>query len=361
MNKSNNYFSDRYADPSLGLGLTDPTGNSGGQLGYPETLTKQNKIYSSYTSFYNIRNPHGNAGQIVIGGVDRKKIYGNFDVWDDLTLPGEIPTPNVNVITEDNFDEVYNTTFSSPTQKTALISPGTPFIVVPSSLLQRLRLLVPFAYPLGRNDLADYLFALCDRQIDPTYFLQFEFDKVVIRVPLEDLKTTVPERIFATLGNIVAEESNTCRLSLSASQDDAEFSYILGGPFLSRAYVVMKGKSSGSNAITAIAVAKLNQTEEEIIELGAPGGPRLEDIFGDEPAATNRRKKMTIAIASGAAGGALIILLLVLLFFWCRKRRRLAIEPLIPSPAPDFVWQSHPVQPGVLAHHAANPGNSSTG
>ncbi|EGX43850.1 hypothetical protein AOL_s00210g297 [Orbilia oligospora ATCC 24927] len=94
-------------------------------MSYTAALVEQGKIFEPYISFYDIRNPRGTGGQIVIGGVDRKKLYGGFTYWKGIGALGEVPTPKVKVVASDGFEELYNK-FVQPRKATALISPGTP-------------------------------------------------------------------------------------------------------------------------------------------------------------------------------------------------------------------------------------------
>ncbi|KAK6507937.1 hypothetical protein TWF481_006357 [Arthrobotrys musiformis] len=292
--------------PFLGLGL-----NSSSSSSYVTTLVEQGKIHDSYISFYDVRNPRATGGQIVIGGVDRKKIYGNFDSWKSPGAWGEVPTPKVKVFSNSVFAETDSIKFEQPKESIALINPWSPYLVVPPDLLKSIRLhLETFTFPYGRNDLLNYLFIDCDDTIDPDAAIEFEFDTVVIKIPLADLKTVDAPRAETSVH--------------------------------SRAYVVMKPGNSTTASITGIAIAKLKEEEEEIIDLGGPSSPDLSQISGDEPAATERKKRITILLAStlGGGGGSLFIVL-TFLFLKYRKRFNLAAEPSIPSPDPDFIWQTY--------------------
>ncbi|KAK6513155.1 hypothetical protein TWF506_009320 [Arthrobotrys conoides] len=320
--------------PFLGLGISLPQEKDASSLSYTTALVEQNKIAEPYIGLYDIRNPCGTKGEIVIGGVDRKKIYGSFSSWNGIGAAGEVPTPKVKVVTNDgHFNDLYNR-FVQPRNLTALISPGTPFIVVPSDVLESLRLAVPIAFPLGNSDIKKYLYTKCDGTIDPSFALEFDFQTLVIRIPLEDLKTVAPPRIYSNIGGFVSDESNVCV----------------------RAYVVMKPGNTRSNSMTAIAIAKPNATEQEIIELGGQNSPSLDDISGDEPAASERKKKIIIAAAAGAGGGGGFLLIILVIF--ChrfRKKYNLAVQPSVPSPDPDFVWQPQAHGPHNQGGQAVRP------
>ncbi|KAF3152666.1 hypothetical protein TWF569_002969 [Orbilia oligospora] len=217
--------------PFLGLGIATSRENVSSSMSYTAALVEQGKIFEPYISFYDIRNPRGTGGQIVIGGVDRKKLYGGFTYWKGIGAPGEVPTPKIKVVANDGFEELYHK-FVQPKKATALISPGTPFIVVPSDVLESLRFAVPIAFPIGSSDIKNYLYTTCDGTIDPSIAIEFDFQTVVIRIPLEDLKTVAPPRVYSSLGGIVANYSNICILSISSTDDIKGYSFILGGPFL---------------------------------------------------------------------------------------------------------------------------------
>ncbi|KAK6526087.1 hypothetical protein TWF281_011125 [Arthrobotrys megalospora] len=343
--------------PFIGLGLSSRE-NSASPPNYIESLVQQEKVAEPYTSFYDIQNPYGRGGQIVIGGVDRQKINGKFDCWTDLGRPGEVRTPNVKIILGNDYDKyTKNTEFSPPRELTALISPGTPYILVPPSLRDRLSSLFPLGYAVRNGELSGYLVADCDKPIDPDNFLEFEFEKVVIRIPLEDFRGSAPARVVRNFGGSTLD-NNTCLLSIGTTDGERRHSYVLGGPFFSRAYVVMKPKSSKSGVITGIALAKANETGQDIVELGGPNGRTLKDIIGDDPGASERRRKNIKVIIGAVVGGAVLLLALAAFFFFrWRKRRNLDAEPSISAPDPGFEWQPYSNKPNAPTAQVTTPQN----
>ncbi|KAK6337155.1 hypothetical protein TWF718_009939 [Orbilia javanica] len=370
--------------PFLGLGLPTFQPDSPSSRDYIPALVEQGKVAQPYISFYDTRNPRGTGGEIVIGGVDRKKIYGGFDCWKNSGRRGRVKTPKVRIIAKDTLFDVQDT-YKQPTKPYTLVSPVEPFLIVPPDILASLRLALPTAYLLGTNDFEDYLYTRCDATIDPESAIEFEFETVVIKIPLEELRTVAPPRIYTSFGGHTSTESNICILSVSSTSGIKglpDYSFILGGPFFrkvpaqtlvelqsklkddssdnrkrsSRAYVVMKNGGTESDSVTGIAAAILNETKQEIIELIEPDGSGLRKISGDEPAATEKKNRTIKALAGGlGGGGGFLLLTLGYIFYRYRKKHPRAVEPSIPSPDPDFVWQRDPLQPDNPPVYSVDP------
>ncbi|KAF3922946.1 Barrierpepsin [Dactylellina cionopaga] len=307
--------------PNLSLGLWS-TGQAGGRPSYLQALEQQGKIAGQYCSCFNITGD----GSIVLGGIDLAKFSGKLKIWDNLTLPGIVTSPVVRLVTGSN-----STTLPTAKYPLSLVSPGSPFLSVPQNVLSAILSLVPaqFDSNFGAYDLP------CDTQFDPSWFIEFTFDELVIKLLFQDL-----------LSPITVRGSDRCYIALLP--DDGEylpglsFSYILAGPFFRSAYVVV----NPSLNMTALGVANRNITANNIVELGGTFSAKIADVEGTAPlpftsngtspdATTSKSKKTpTGAIVGGVVGGiAVVAVILAAVFFYRKKQKTASTEapPTIPQ------------------------------
>ncbi|KAK6537105.1 hypothetical protein TWF694_011305 [Orbilia ellipsospora] len=305
--------------PQLGLGIWPALGTK--KPSYLDALEQQGKIGGQYVSYFNIT---GN-GTVVLGGTDLNKFTGKFKVWTQYDRSGIIETPKINIIASTN------TSDAGPSDLlTGLVTPTTPFIFIPQDLLDKLLTMFPAKL---NNQYGGYTLA-CDYKIDPTWFLEFDLSGVIIKVPFEDLLSSV-----AVQGDV------SCFMKFLPismfTQHGANFSYVLGGPFMRAAYTIFNPDKN----MTALAVANKEISSENIVELGGSFGTPVADLVGtastgspsssntNPPTSTGGKSSNTGAIVGGVVGGVLGLLAIATgSFFFLRHCRQKLAEPA-PPPA----------------------------
>ncbi|EPS43421.1 hypothetical protein H072_2617 [Dactylellina haptotyla CBS 200.50] len=314
--------------PSLGLGLwTTPRDIASGRPSYLAALEQQGKIAAQYLSCYDLTDGT-DSGSIVIGGVDLDKFSGQFTIWSNFDLPGIVTTPAARVLLGSNITTI-------PDSKIALtlVNPFTPFLWLPDDLLNALVevLGATLISTIGAYGIP------CNTQIDPTWNIEFTFDKLVITMPMQHLVSTV------------TSQGNACFLYLQPisqySITGYNISAILGGPFFRAAYVVV----NPSDNTTAIAMANPNVTTEAIVALGGTFGTPLSALVGNAPTPTpsetgstsaNPKKSTPVgAIVGGVVGGIAAIALIIAAIWYFRRKKQ---QPNAAPPAPPAPDANHP-------------------
>ncbi|KAF3308386.1 hypothetical protein TWF173_001303 [Orbilia oligospora] len=252
-------------------------------------LRTQGKIASTTCSFYNVQDP-GAKGQIIIGALDRSKFYGGFDryTWEPAPrddygseLGGRIlfhPTVRLGNINDpaNSTGTVYPSR-STSNNATIQINPFYPYLGLPDSIYEPL---INALYPFGLVviDVRDPSSSSgstyparslpCDVNIPLQHVLEFTFNKVTIRIPFNDLLLRIPR----------PENPSFCGLAfwLLDSQAELYIPFILGGPFVKNAYVVLDPETRTS----AIAGLSRNDTTTDIVEIGGRFGATLMNVRG---------------------------------------------------------------------------------
>ncbi|KAK6523081.1 hypothetical protein TWF281_002504 [Arthrobotrys megalospora] len=298
--------------PTLGLGLWPLIQTN--RPSYLAALEQQGKIGGPYTSCYYISG--SDSGQLVLGGVDLDKFNGKFTIYDKYELPGIIGSPSAAVVAGDKVS-----VFNETDVPEAVIAPFTQFIYMPANVLAALVAVLPdiqYDDTFGEHTLP------CDAQLDSGWFFELTLSGLTIRLPMSDLQTPIKlpgaeNRCFISAGDVTG-----------AGAYGYNFSYVLGGPFIRSAYVVV----NSADNITAVATANPNVTTSNIVELGGPFAAQLTDLVGSTPTPSSRSNSgngsssNTGAIAGGVVGGVVAIAAIVGGIWFYRRRKQPKAAPV---------------------------------
>ncbi|EGX52800.1 hypothetical protein AOL_s00007g136 [Orbilia oligospora ATCC 24927] len=298
-------------------------------------LRTQGKIASTTCSFYNVQDP-GAKGQIIIGALDRSKFYGGFDryTWEPTTRDdygseygGRIlfhPTVRLGNINDpaNSTGTVYPSR-STSNNATIQINPFYPYLSLPGSIYDPLiNALYPFGLvvidvqdPSSSSGSTYPVQSLpCDVNIPLQHVLEFTFNKVTIRIPFNDLLLRIPR----------PENPSFCGLAFWLLDSRAELytPFILGGPFVKNAYVVLDPETRTS----AIAGLSRNDTTTDIVEIGGRFGATLMNVRGAaiDPSPNNgssNKLPLGAVIGIGVGGGVVLIAAIVLGYFLYRRKK----------------------------------------
>ncbi|EPS45105.1 hypothetical protein H072_866 [Dactylellina haptotyla CBS 200.50] len=351
-----------YLRPTLGLGL-DTYGFNKDQnySSFLNASQQQGKIPGLVSSFYNLIDPsEGSSGEIIIGGVDSEKFYGNFEILNESNGQGEMKAPNITIHSPQETKD-----FDMSGHGAAIRFVEMPFILVPPAIYDSIMNVVG-ARQTETNSVG---FLPCNSSIPAEYSIDFIFPKVTIKVPFSQL--LAPRGKFA---RTVSDQYNIdtsddfCPLMLLKIDNylppvPDKWSFVLGGPFLRNAYFVLSLEGN----FTAVAAAKPNVTTQNIVELGGYNGTPLDTIQGSQispstarlpvptptaqpkPDPANRPPIGTIVGCS--VGGVVILLAGIVLAVFFKRRRRNEIPPSIPLPETPMSIHSHELNPNPRPLH----------
>ncbi|EPS41088.1 hypothetical protein H072_5024 [Dactylellina haptotyla CBS 200.50] len=303
--------------PYLGLGLW-PLGEGGDRPSYIQALEQQGRIAGQYCSGYDLTA----SGSMILGGADLDKFTGNLTVWDNFDRPGVVGGPSVSVMSGENV-----ITIPESQNNLTLITPDTPFLYVQPKLIESVSTLIPMEY---NKEHGGYTLP-CDYQLNSEQYLEFNFrNELAIHLEFPDL-----------LSDIRVPDTNSCFALLqpitARSFDLYDFSYVLGGPFLRSAYLIVNPATN----LTAIARANKNVTTSSIVELGGTFGAQIYSLQGNAPplggsdtntASNGSKKSPTGAIVGGVVGSVAVVALVILAVWLYTRRKKQKKMPVAPPP-----------------------------
>ncbi|KAK6344619.1 hypothetical protein TWF718_006577 [Orbilia javanica] len=211
--------------PTLGLGIF-PTNRFSNRPSYLDSLLRQNKIFGKYVSFYDISN-HSGFGRLVVGGIDRGKYLGRLKRLKGGGLVGIVESPGVMVSTGRNE--------SFGVGGLAFLAVDTSFLWLPQPIVYNIISNFPVAtYDLFPSEKQSFLVYTvpCGTRFDPSWRIEFTFEGVVVKVPLNHLVTTTE----VAAGGRDESVNKRCVLAIQPndgrySLEGYSFSYVLGAPF----------------------------------------------------------------------------------------------------------------------------------
>ncbi|KAK6523475.1 hypothetical protein TWF281_001457 [Arthrobotrys megalospora] len=339
--------------PVLGLGLNFPKPypryeDPKDSTSFLDALATQEKIAGKVRSFYNVFNT--NPGEIVLGGVDRQKFYGELDIYD---LPAELDFPDGTYLVPFptvRYSNITNMTEMAPPisahdllQGEIRLDPFVPHLILPQIIFDKLveefrhfqlkeAGSVECSSPYGSEYCVPCL--PCDILIPAEYILELTFNKTTITLPFNDLIRRPPPQYSI--------DSPFCKVLFSATEGPRPSAVSLGAPFFNAAYVIFE---LDTNRV-ALAASVRNSTTRDIVEVGRNYSTPLSRITGlklaKEITPKDEKLSLPVGILAGigvVCGFVLVASILAGLIF-LRRRRAKPDMPNMPSPVA-YPYQLH--------------------
>ncbi|KAK9249012.1 aspartic peptidase domain-containing protein [Lipomyces tetrasporus] len=238
----------------------------------PDLLVEQGLIQSRVYSLW-LNDLDASDGNILFGGVDRKKFSGALAELPIATYTGESEPSEFFILLEGlGFTDVDGSPHQAVTSMNTpvLLDSGTSFNYLAPDILEAIASIINAEYS---SDL-DFYIQRCDvTSLEAS--IDFYFDGVTIKVPLNEIILPAISRTGEPI--TFTDGAPVCLLSVRPDSDIGVS--ILGDTFLRSAYVVY----DLDNHVIGLAQTIYNQTESDVVAISGS----LSDVNGQSSSATS--------------------------------------------------------------------------